>query len=152
MIGLDLDSDVRGGGMRIIRHCCGARGADGEPAGTVQATMATTFDLLSADDSHTHIRITGPLDIAGATHLSLKFTAATASRRQHVIVDMSGVDFVASIGLGMLVQVARALMPDGKRVVLLRPNSLVAGVVRTAKLDAVLPIADSPETAMALIA
>jgi anti-anti-sigma factor len=114
--------------------------------------VPTTFDLLSVDGSYTHVRITGPLDVAGAACLSLKFTATTVGRRQHVVVDMAGVDFVASIGLGMLVQVARALMPDGKRVVLLRPNSLVAGVVRTSKLETVLPIAESPDTAMALIA
>jgi anti-anti-sigma factor len=114
--------------------------------------MPTTFELVTADETHTHVRILGPLDVAGSTEVSLKFTAATAGRKRHVIVDMVHVDFVASLGLGMLVQVARSLTPEGKRVVLLKPSAAVAGVLRNAKLDAVLPIADSPETAIALIA
>ncbi len=113
--------------------------------------MATAFEIIAAEDTHTHVRLRGALDIAGAGAVSLKFTAATAGRKRHVLVEMSEVDFVASIGLGMLVQVARALNADGKRVVLIAPNPAVAGVIRTSKLDAVMPIADSTPSAIALI-
>jgi anti-anti-sigma regulatory factor len=56
------------------------------------------------------------------------------------------------IGLGMLTQVVRALAPEGKRVVLVAPSAAVAGVVRTSRLDAVMPIAESLDAARALIA
>lgn len=113
--------------------------------------MPTAFEIIAAEESHTHVRIQGPLDIAGAGALSLKFTAATAGRKRHVLVEMADVDFVASIGLGLLVQVARALTGEGKKVVLIAPNPAVAGVIRTSKLDAVMPIADSTPSALALI-
>jgi anti-anti-sigma factor len=113
--------------------------------------MPTSFEIVSAEETHTHVRVRGPLDIAGAGALSLKFTAATAGRKRHVLVEMADVDFVSSIGLGMLVQVARALNADGKKVVLIAPNPAVAGVIRTAKLDAVMPIADSTPSAISLI-
>ena len=113
--------------------------------------MAASFEVISADATCTHVRLSGSLDIAGTGSLSVKFIASTAAKRQHVLVDMSAVDFVSSIGLGMLMQVSRALAPEGKRVVLVAPSAAVAGVVRTSRLDAVMPIAGSLDAARILI-
>jgi anti-anti-sigma factor len=113
--------------------------------------MAASFEIVSADASCTHVRLRGSLDIAGTGSVSVKFIASTAAKRQHVLVDMSEVEFVSSIGLGMLTQVSRALAPEGKRVVLVAPNASVAGVVRTSRLDSVMPIAASLDDARGLI-
>lgn len=113
--------------------------------------MAASFEVISADATCTHVSLSGSLDIAGTGSLSVKFIASTAAKRQHVLVDMSAVDFVSSIGLGMLMQVSRALAPEGKRVVLVAPSAAVAGVVRTSRLDAVMPIAESLDAARTLI-
>jgi anti-anti-sigma regulatory factor len=40
----------------------------------------------------------------------------------------------------MLVQVARTLAGDGRKVVLLEPTDIVATALRTSRLDAVMPI------------
>ena len=114
--------------------------------------MDTTCELVEAAESHTHVRLCGPLDIAGTGKVSLRFTAATAGRKRHVVVDMSAVTFVSSIGLGMLVQAARALTPERKRIVLATPAPAVAAVIRSSKLDNLMPIADSVEAAKALLA
>lgn len=114
--------------------------------------MDTTCEIVESGESLTHVRLSGPLDIAGVGKVSLRFTAATAGRKRHAVIDMSLVEFVSSIGLGMLVQAARALKPDGKCVVLLTPTPGVAGVIRASKLDAIVPIADSMESALALLA
>ncbi len=113
--------------------------------------MAASFEIISADASCTHVRLRGSLDIAGTGNVSIKFIASTAAKRQHVLVEMAEVDFVSSIGLGMLMQVSRALAPEGKRVVLIAPSAAVAGVVRTSRLDAVMPITESLDAARALI-
>jgi anti-anti-sigma factor len=73
--------------------------------------------------------------------IELKFTASTASKRKHAIVDISQVPFMASLGMGLLVQVARTLAGDGCKVVLLAPTDLVATALRTSRLDAMMPIA-----------
>jgi len=113
--------------------------------------MPTSFEVISADATCTHVRLRGSLDIAGTSSVSVKFIASTAAKRQHVLLDMSEVEFVSSIGLGMLTQVVRALAPEGKRVVLVAPSAAVAGVVRTSRLDAVMPIAETMDAARALI-
>ena len=103
--------------------------------------MPTTIEVIAADDHHTHVRIVGSLDLAGVQAVELRFTAHVASRRKPAIVDMSEVALIASLGMGMLLQVARALGAGNARLVLLAPTDMVAGAVRTAKLDMIVPIA-----------
>lgn len=105
--------------------------------------MATTVEIVEHTDTHSYVRIVGPLDLAGVGEIELKFTAATASRRKHAIVDLSHVPFMASLGMGMLTRVARTLAVDGRKVVLLQPTAVVATALRTSRLDSVMPIATS---------
>jgi anti-sigma B factor antagonist len=114
--------------------------------------MPTTLAVIVSDDTHTHVQIIGPLDLAAMESIALKFTASTASRRKHAIVDMSQVPFVASLGIGLLVQVARALAASRCRLVLLNPTPLVEKPIRAAKLDALIPIVQQLEAAHACFA
>ena len=113
--------------------------------------MPTTLVIIEHTDNHSHVQIVGPLDLAGVGAIELKFTASTASKRKHAIVDMSQVPFMASLGMGMLVQVARTLAGDGRKVVLLAPTDLVATALRTSRLDAVMAIAASLDEAKGLL-
>jgi anti-anti-sigma factor len=109
--------------------------------------MATTLVIIEHGDSHSHVQIVGPLDLAGVGAIELRFTASTASKRRHAIVDMSQVPFMASLGMGMLVQVARTLASGGHKVILLSPTEIVATALRTSRLDAVMPIAADMDAA-----
>jgi anti-anti-sigma factor len=111
--------------------------------------MSTTLVVVEHADTHSHVQIIGPLDLAGVGMVELKLTASTVSRRRHAILDMSQVPFVASLGLGMLVQVARSLAAHGLRLVVLAPTDMVATALRTSRLDAVMPIAEHLEAAKA---
>ena len=113
--------------------------------------MPLTLDTLHASESHSHVRLVGTLDIDGVRAVELKFTASTASRRTHAIVDLSQVTFIASLGMGMLVGVARALGAGKHRLVLLAPQPQVATALRTARLDSLMPIAADLDTAHALV-
>jgi anti-anti-sigma factor len=111
--------------------------------------MPTTITLVTSDDSHTHVQIIGPLDLSGVQAIELKFTAHTASRRKPAIVDVSQVTIIASLGMGMLLQVARALAAHRAKLVLLAPTPQVDGALRTAKLDMLLAIAADLDAAHA---
>jgi anti-anti-sigma factor len=113
--------------------------------------MPLTLDIVHASDSHSHVRLTGELDIDGVRSVELKFTASTASRRTHAIVDLSQVTFIASLGMGMLVGVARALGAGKHRLVLVAPQPQVATALRTARLDSLMPIAGDLDAARALV-
>ena len=97
------------------------------------------------------MQIIGPLDMAGVGSIDLKLTAATATRRKHTILDMTEVPFMASLGMGLLVQIARALTAREQRLILLTPSDTVAIAIRTSRLDTVMPIAESLEAAHGLL-
>lgn len=113
--------------------------------------MQTTFTVIESAETFTHVQIIGPLDLLGVGAIDLKLTAATASRRKHTIIDLTEVPFMASLGMGLLVQVARALTAREQRLILLAPNATVASAIKTSRLDTMMPIAESLEAAHGLL-
>lgn len=85
------------------------------------------------------ITLAGRLDIAGASAIDQRFTALTAGHKA-VVVDMAGVEFLASMGLRSLIMAARAVASKGGRLVLCAPSELTASVITTSGLDSLLPM------------
>lgn len=87
--------------------------------------------------------LAGRLDIGGSQEIDPPFNVLTASCRG-LIVDLSQVEFVGSIGLRTLITGARAVARKGGRMVLLRPQPAVETVLVTSGIDAVVPILHDP--------
>jgi anti-anti-sigma factor len=99
---------------------------------------------VTIDDSAaglTRVTLEGDLDVAGCAAASAPFTQDVVARRESAVIDLSRVAFIASLGMGLLVSTAKALHRFGKRLVLLRPQSLVEDALEAAGLDEILPIA-----------
>jgi len=96
------------------------------------------------------IVLVGKLDIAGAQEIELPMATVSGSKCD-VIVDMFGVDFVASIGLRHLVLASRRVARSSRKLILLNPNSLVTELLVTAGLKDLLPIVRSEDEARALL-
>jgi anti-sigma B factor antagonist len=88
------------------------------------------------------VTLVGKLDIAGAETVDLPL-ATVAGTRSNIVVDMVGVDFIASIGIRHLVMAAKAVARGSKRLVLLDPSPMVTEVLTTAGLLDFLPIVRS---------
>ncbi len=93
------------------------------------------------------VNLAGRMDIAGMEEIDVRFTALAAARRGLVIVDLSQVSFLASIGIRTLVSTAKALARHGGRMVLLTPQPVVENVLKTSGIDTVLPIFFDLDTA-----
>jgi anti-sigma B factor antagonist len=104
--------------------------------------------VISEDDELTHLKLSGRVDLETIGDLDLEFTRHTVARRKPAIVDISDVDYMASIGLRMLVTAAKALNKFGARMVLLNPHPDVEDVLRTAGFDKVMPIENDFESAL----
>jgi len=102
------------------------------------------------DDSITRVELKGRLDLAGVQSVETQFTAHTAAAHKPAVVDLSGVEFIASLGLRMLLSTAKALRAAGARMVLLSPQPMVAEVLRTAGFDKVIDVAEDEKMAMAI--
>jgi anti-anti-sigma factor len=98
------------------------------------------------------VRLTGRMDIAGVDAIAVPFAALAAAEKRRVIVDLSGVDFLASIGIRALLQNARAHKLREGGMVLLAPPPQVDAVLRAAGVPNVVSIVSDLQAAVAALA
>jgi anti-sigma B factor antagonist len=87
------------------------------------------------------INLSGRMDINGTQQIDLKFTALTATRRAQILVDLSNVTFMASIGIRTLINNAKAQKLRGGSMVLYKPSKQVEEVLRATGIHTIIPIA-----------
>ena len=78
----------------------------------------------------TIIRLLGRMDVMGAMQIDVRFAAVAAANRA-VIVDLAGVEFMASMGLRTLIMGAKSVKARSGRMVLYRPAAMVEEVLVT---------------------
>jgi stage II sporulation protein AA (anti-sigma F factor antagonist) len=99
----------------------------------------------------TKIVLVGKLDISGAKKIDLPLATIAGSKR-NIVVDMAGVDFIASIGIRHLVMAAKTVARASGKLVLLDPTPLVTEILFTCELQDLLPIVRSEDEAGAALA
>ena len=95
------------------------------------------------------INLKGRMDILGNEDIDLKFSGATAAPRKFFIVDLSEVNFIASIGIRTLLLIAKATHNRNGKIVILNPDSQVKKILLMAGIDLVIPIIDTLDLAIA---
>ncbi len=101
--------------------------------------MAIEFDDVS--DTFRRIRLSGRLDIVGTEAVSMKFTNLASAAARRVVVDLTGVSFLASIGIRELISNAKALQSRGGRMVLfVGDNAPVAKTLEVTGIDTLIPM------------
>jgi anti-sigma B factor antagonist len=92
--------------------------------------------------------LAGRLDVAGAAKIDLPLSAAAGSNR-HLLVDISAVTFIASIGVRILVLGAKTIQRRGGKLLLLGPRPEVEQVLQTIGVLDLLPIVRDEAEAIA---
>ena len=100
-------------------------------------------------DSVTRLKLVGKLDIAGSAVVEIPIALAAKDCRS-LIVDMSDVSFVASLGVRHLVMAAKALQRRGGKLVLFAVDEPVAQVLETMGITDLIPMAPSETAALDL--
>ena len=95
--------------------------------------------------------LAGRMDVQGASEIDIQF-ASYASRQRSVVVDMSAVDFLASIGIRTLLLTAKAMSQRGGKMVLLNPDTNVTQILEMAGIDTLIPIVRSLDAARGALA
>jgi anti-anti-sigma factor len=110
------------------------------------------MEIVTSEDRGTTARValTGRLDIVGAEKIALPL-ATLAGAKRGLIVDMSGVSFIASMGIRHLLSAAKALSRRKGLLVLLNPTDMVAEVLTASGLTNLLPIVRSDSEAVAAL-
>lgn len=109
---------------------------------------------ISADDlagGITKVVLRGRFDTTGAVVVELPFNKI-ATEKQKVVVDLSAVSFLASYGIRVLLVGAKIVKSNGGSLVVVCPDNNVAKVLKTAGMDALIPIYQTEAAAMAALA
>jgi anti-anti-sigma factor len=91
-------------------------------------------------DGILRIGLHGRMDIAGVDAIAMQLTALTAPVGRKVIVDLSGVDFIASIGIRAILQNARAMSRRGGAMAVCCARPVVSEVLESAGVGNVVSV------------
>ena len=113
----------------------------------VEEQMRMQFSEL---DANTYlIQLEGRLDIVGVGEIETKFAGYCAVNNACVLVDLSGVDFLASIGIRLLVLNAKSVMNRGGKMFILKPTPDVHHVLDISGIPPIIPMYDDLQSARA---
>ena len=112
--------------------------------------MQLTVENLDAGVRCLHL--SGRLDFKGTQEVEAQFAAEAGAQKTSVLVDFSKVDYIASVGIRLLLSNAKTLASRGTKLIILKPQKMVEDVLCMAGLDEVLAIEHDPAAARALLA
>jgi len=99
---------------------------------------------IQYEDTNANIRlikISGRLDIPGTGEIEGKFAALAATDKHPVVVDLTEVSFLASIGIRAIITNAKAqLQRGGKMVLFVGDNAGVAKTLQMTGIDSLVPM------------
>jgi anti-sigma B factor antagonist len=93
------------------------------------------------------IKLNGELDIIGVGKIETKFTGYCAGENIRIIVDLSEVNFLASIGIRLLVLTAKSIVSRNGKMVLLNPTPEVHSILEITGIPSIIPIYSQLESA-----
>jgi anti-anti-sigma factor len=97
------------------------------------------------------LKLVGTLDISGVGAIETRFTGYCAGENVRVLVDLSDVEFLASIGIRLFVLNAKSIASRGGRMVLLCPRTEVRNVLEITGIPAIIPLYDGLESAQTIL-
>jgi anti-anti-sigma factor len=106
--------------------------------------------VLDLEGGITKVLLSGRIDIGGAKEIELPMAVVAGSRRA-VVVDLSAVEFMASLGLRGIVISAQSIQRKKGRMVLLSPRPLVEEVITTTGVNTLVPIYHDEVDAIAAV-
>jgi anti-sigma B factor antagonist len=98
------------------------------------------MEISTLESGVTGIRLQGRLDASGADAIGVRFSAAASTAPSRVVVDLSGVGFIASLGMRLLISSARNAKAKGGVLVLFGATAMVQDVLEQMAIDQIMPI------------
>ena len=92
------------------------------------------------EDNVRLIKLSGALDIHGVGDVEVDFVRLCTGDNVCVLVDLSRVNYISSIGIPLLVNSAKSLARQGGKMALLNPKKPVENVLELTGIPMVIPI------------
>ena len=97
------------------------------------------------------IKLNGTLDVSGVSRVELEFVRRCAGQNVCVLVDLSKVNYISSIGIPLLINSAKAVVRNGGRMALVNPQNNVENILELTGIPLIIPIHHDLDTAVAAI-
>lgn len=108
----------------------------------------TVWELsVHRDGGRVRLDAVGDLDLDSAPKLLTEVVSQLESGAQELVVDLAGLAFIDSSGLGTLVGCWRRAQQAGATLVVANPGPDVSMTLEITGLDQILPIRDEKQTA-----
>ena len=95
--------------------------------------------------------LNGRLDSLSVGHAETSFIAHIVPKEQSAVVDLTGVSFIASLGIRMLLGTARALDRYGAKLALFGAQDDVMEIIETTALTEIIPVVGTEAEAVAVV-
>jgi len=109
------------------------------------------INVIPCPDNISHVHLKGHMDPHRTQQIGRQFREETLGRSRPVVVDMSDVTFITSVGIGLLVECATMVSQGGHAFVLVSPVGHVDQVLRRTGIYDIITNAPSVDDAFALV-
>lgn len=110
------------------------------------------MNVIPLGDHLVKVTFVGRLDTPGVGGVETRFVAHLVPEANSAIVDLSGVDFVTSLGIRLLVSAARSLRTRRAKLALYGAQDRVRQVFEAVALQQIMPICATEAEALAAVA
>jgi anti-anti-sigma factor len=110
------------------------------------------LEMEKRDGGIVELKLAGRMDVQGSQQIDLKFSAMTSADNGKFVVDLAGVEFLASIGIRTLMLSAKSVKARGGKMALLNPNANITKVLEMAGVDTLIPVFHDRASALAAVA
>ena len=109
------------------------------------------IEFRNVDDDLVNVKLAGRLDTPGVDRVELRLTATLVPNGKNAVLDLSAVQLVTSMGIRMLITLARSLKAKRARLAVYAPQALVMETFRHVALGDFLPVCQNETEAVAAI-
>jgi anti-anti-sigma factor len=106
---------------------------------------------IEATEAFTHVAVRGNLDEVGVGQVELRLTGETVAQRKPVILDLNKVGLITSLGIGLLVSIARSLHNLRLDIVIIVGPTRVRDLLQMTNVDALIPLVETREEALSTL-
>lgn len=86
------------------------------------------------------IKLNGALDANGTDRIEVEFVRCCTGDNVCVLVDLSKVNYISSIGIPLLINSAKSLAKCGGKMALLKPQKSVQDVLEMTGIPLIIPV------------
>jgi anti-anti-sigma factor len=111
---------------------------------TFSQSVPLHIEFKKTDDKVLLVKIKGSVIDQNVEHLQKKLERAYRKNSPQIILDISGIDFLNSMGLGVIIYIHTLMLKSGRRLSILNPttgpSAYIDELFKSTNLDKVLNI------------